>query len=173
MGGICKFTQEELAELAAFDSEVDADDTLTQEEWEASQKRDWEASAQKARAAGKRVWNTDFRRAYYKSHREQYAQHKKNSLRRIAQRYGKFGAMIREERKRLGLSARAAAELCHVSQATWYRIEWGQTIIRWEMVQEVLPGIGPKPPDFPDETKRGKPMAIIDRSLGYAPAQKA
>ena len=148
MGGegvAIKFTPEELAEMAAFDAQVDADDTMTPEEWDASCERD--------RAAGARFWSTETRKAYYRSHKAQYDRNKKASLERLAKRYGRFGAMIRAERKRSGKKVPELAEAYGASVRTWYCIERGHTIIRWEAVRRVLPGIGPRPPDFPKETR--------------------
>ena len=140
-----KFTPEELAEMAAFDAEVDADDTITPEEWDSSMLRDLKAGA--------KLWNTETRKAYYLAHKEQFKRNTKNSDMNLAKRYGRFGAMIREERKRLGKTGVEMAKLYHTSTSTWYKIERGQCIIRWDEIRSILPGIGPKPSDFPLETR--------------------
>lgn len=140
-----KFTPEDLAEMAAFDAEVDADDTLTQEEWESSVRRD--------REAGAKVWSNDTRKAYYQTHKEQYNRNKRISVKSLRRRYGEFGDMIRAERKRSGKTVPELAKHYGSSVRTWYAIERGECIIRWESVREVLPGIGPIPPGFPQESR--------------------
>lgn len=141
-----KFTPEELAEMAAFDAEVDADDTITPEEWESSVRRDLKA--------GGRFWSaSDRQKAYYQTHKEQFNRNKRNSTNSLARRYGRFGAMIRAERKRSGKTVPEMAKLYRSSVRTWYAIERGECIIRWESVREVLPGIGPTPPGFPQESR--------------------
>ena len=140
-----KFTPEELAEMAAYDAEVDADDTLTPEEWESSMRRDLRAGA--------RLWSTETQKAYYQSHKADYARRKKASLERLAKRYGRFGAIIRAERKRSGKKVPELAKAYGVSIRSWYMIERGEVIIRWEAVRRVLPSIGPRPADFPKEVR--------------------
>ncbi len=140
-----KFTPEELAEMAAYDALVDADDTLTPEEWESSMRRDLKAGA--------KFWSTETRKAYYRSHRADFDRRKKASLASLAKRYGKFGGMIRAERKRLGKKVPELAEAYGTSVRSWYMIERGEVVIRWEAVRRVLPGIGPRPADFPKEVR--------------------
>ena len=68
------FTPEELAELAAFDAEID-DEPLTQEEIEESRRRDKEA---KHAAKDKRAQKiAEGQRAYYAANKEKIAERKR------------------------------------------------------------------------------------------------
>lgn len=72
------FTTEELAELAAYDAEVDADD-LTQEEIRESRARDREAKLDALDHRGKRI--AEQQRAYKAANRERIAEKRRKQKR--------------------------------------------------------------------------------------------
>lgn len=167
---VAKFTKEELAELAKYDAMIDAEDELTEEEIELSDKRDAQVeSYQKRQARNKQYLRNRERRlayskeynrknkdrvkawkaAYYQTHKADFKRRRKVCEARNSVVYSGFGAMIRKERLTIGLKAEYAARAYGCSLTEWYRLERGLKAIDWERVQAVLPGIGPKPKDFP------------------------
>ena len=68
------FTPEELAELAAFDAEIDESD-ITQNEIDASRERDREAVLAGMSKRNRKI--AEYQRAYYEANREKIAENKR------------------------------------------------------------------------------------------------
>ena len=68
------FTPEELAELAAFDAEIDESD-ITQNEIDASRERDREAVLAGMSKRNRKI--AEYKRAYYEANREKIAENKR------------------------------------------------------------------------------------------------
>ena len=88
------FTPEELAELAAFDAEIDESD-ITQNEIDASRERDREAVLAGMSKREKKI--AEAKRAYYEANREKIAEYQRAY--KEANRE-KWNAYMREYRKR-------------------------------------------------------------------------
>ena len=88
------FTPEELAELAAFDAEIDESD-ITQNEIDASRERDREAVLAGMSKRNRKI--AEYQRAYYEANREKIAENQRAY--REANRE-KWTAYQREDKKR-------------------------------------------------------------------------
>ena len=105
------FTPEELAELAAFDAEIDESD-ITQDEIEASRDRDREAVLAGMSNRGRKI--AEAQRAYREANREKIAEQKRAY--REANRE-KWNAYMREYRKRRKANGQAQDEHHHPDSA--------------------------------------------------------
>ena len=88
------FTPEELAELAAFDAEIDESD-ITQDEIEASRERDREAVLAGMSKRNRKI--AEAQRAYYEANREKIAEAQRAYYEANRE---KWNAYMREYRKR-------------------------------------------------------------------------
>lgn len=74
------FTPEELAELAAFDAEIDAEFELTDEELRTSRTRDKEICFERKEPKARKI--AEAQRAYYEANREKYNAYMREYMRR-------------------------------------------------------------------------------------------
>ena len=74
------FTAEELAELAAFDAEIDAEFEWTNEELRESRERDKEICFELKESKARKI--AEAQRAYYEANREQYNAYMREYMRR-------------------------------------------------------------------------------------------
>ena len=120
------FTPEELAELAAFDAEIDESD-ITQNEIDASRERDREAvlagmskrnrkiaEAQRAYRKANREKIAEAKRAYYEANREKIAEAQRAYYEANRE---KWNAYMREYRKRRKANGQAQDEHRHPDSA--------------------------------------------------------
>ena len=120
------FTPEELAELAAFDAEIDESD-ITQNEIDASRERDREAvlagmskrnrkiaEAKRAYYEANREKIAEAQRAYYEANREKIAEAKRAYYEANRE---KWNAYMREYRKRRKANGQAQDEHRHPDSA--------------------------------------------------------
>ena len=105
------FTPEELAELAAFDAEIDASD-ITQDEIDASRERDREAVLAGMSKREKKI--AEAQRAYREANREKIAE--AHRAYREANRE-KWNAYMREYRKRRKANGQAQVKHNHPDSA--------------------------------------------------------
>ena len=105
------FTPEELAELAAFDAEIDESD-ITQNEIDASRERDREAVLAGMSKRNRKI--AEAKRAYYEANREKIAEAQRAY--REANRE-KWNAYMREYRKRRKANGQAQDEHHHPDSA--------------------------------------------------------
>lgn len=105
------FTPEELAELAAFDAEIDESD-ITQDEIVESRARDREAKLCEMSKKDRKI--AEAQRAYYEANREKIAEQKRAY--REANRE-KWNAYMREYRKRRKANGQAQDEHHHPDSA--------------------------------------------------------
>ena len=107
------FTPEELAELAAFDAEIDAEPEWDPEEIKAARERDRQARLERKDNRGRKI--AEAQREYYAANREKIAEAKREY--RAANRE-KGWTPLKAWRKLHGYTQRELAELFHVSQGT-------------------------------------------------------
>lgn len=120
------FTPEELAELAAFDAEIDESD-ITQNEIDASRERDREAVLAGMSKRNRKI--AEYQRAYYEANREKIAENKRAyreaNREKIAEakrayreaNREKWNAYMREYRKRRKANGQAQVEHHHPDSA--------------------------------------------------------
>lgn len=153
------FSPEELAELEAFDKEIEDDDEpLTLEEWRASMRRDRgiegppkqrspeerekdriksrarrEANAEYCREAH-RAWyakNREYAQAWQRDYYRRHAEEKRESQRRLKERNRSSGTglRLRELRKALGMTQAQMGEIFGSSRQVVHNWEAGKSYI--------------------------------------------
>lgn len=105
------FTPEELAELAAFDAEIDESD-ITQNEIDASRERDREAVLAGMSKRNRKI--AEAKRAYYEANREKIAEAQRAYYEANRE---KWNAYMREYRKRRKANGQAQDEHHHPDSA--------------------------------------------------------
>ena len=105
------FTPEELAELAAFDAEIDESD-ITQNEIDASRERDREAVLAGMSKRNRKI--AENQRAYYEANREKIAEYQRAYYEANRE---KWNAYMREYRKRRKANGQAQDEHRHPDSA--------------------------------------------------------
>ena len=105
------FTPEELAELAAFDAEIDESD-ITQNEIDASRERDREAVLAGMSKRNRNI--AEYQRAYYEANREKIAEAQRAYYEANRE---KWNAYMREYRKRRKANGQAQDEHRHPDSA--------------------------------------------------------
>ena len=116
------FTPEELAELAAFDAEVDAEFELTLEELADARKRDAEAMLERKDRKARSI--AEKQRAYYEANKDSIAEKQR---------------AIKDARRAHGYTQREIAKLLGIAQPTLSRWETGAVPANWSLLVGVLP----------------------------------
>ena len=120
------FTPEELAEMAAFDAEVDAM-PLAAEEIKESRERD--RDAKNARLSARDYRAAEYRRDYYERNKDAIAEYQRNRV--VKNRNNndviRLGQRLRHIRKMCGLSQANLARITGLSQSSISNYETGAT----------------------------------------------
>ena len=93
------FTPEELAELAAFDAEIDESD-ITSDDIKESRKRDRQAVLGEMDNQKRKI--AEYRRAYYEANREKIAEQKRAYYEANREKIAEYQRAYREENGRSG-----------------------------------------------------------------------
>ena len=120
------FTPEELAEMAAFDAEVDAM-PLAAEEIKESRERD--RDAKNARLSARDYRAAEYRREYYERNKDAIAECRRNRVdkNRNDNDVIRLGQRLRHIRKMCGLSQANLARITGLSQSSISNYETGAT----------------------------------------------
>ena len=126
------FTPEELAELAAFDAEVDEAD-LSQEERAASRRRDYVFRG----VNGDKIFKAQ--RAYYEANREKIAEAQRAYREANREKIAEIGAAFRRWRLAQRLTQKELGSLIDLSQPEVSLWETGAVPIGFERIQQKFP----------------------------------
>lgn len=174
-----KWTAEELAELAAFDAEIDADDELTDEEICAAQARDRMAVGEKkAGRSGPGSYyerNREYckarQRTYTQKHRDEinekararraanpevYRARQRELLKRNRALYSDAQKSIRAYRQARNMTQKEFGEILGKSGATIENWERGSSKANWKLIAKFFP-------DFPIE-KAANPVCKTEKA---------
>ena len=165
------FTPEELADMAAFDAEIEETFQLTSQEVQVSAKLDRVLSSRynAEEADRKASWYRKNKKriaarqhAYYMAnkdyHRRRKAEWYRNNLEAIHQReaeqkklYAPYGQMVAKARKARGWTQADLGKALGISGGAVCNYEIGYRKLNWERIQAVMPELGPRPEGFPEK----------------------
>ena len=137
-----RFTAAELEEMRLADGEIDWVFRLTQDELDASRRRDWEAHFDALPLEKQRV--AAYQKAYYEANREKVAASQKSYYEANREKVAAAQSWIHAARVERGYTQCELAQLCGVSQPTIAMLEIGMIPLEKskcaERLREILTG---------------------------------
>lgn len=132
------FSREELEEIRRADAEIDAE-PITYEEIQFSRVLDRENKLENMDGITRRI--AAQKAEYYAANRERIAAYQAEYRAANRERNKGRGALIREERIKLGLTQKEAGKLAGVSTSLWCRMESGENPAKRENIISALGAI--------------------------------